>query len=316
MTLDPATQTHLLGLAAATTAAFFWSVSVTLYRRVGRLLPPIRLNFIKGVVASLCIGVYVLFDWLVLGHTPWALSLWMLVLMALSGLIGIGLGDTLLFAGLNRMGARRMLLLFTINPVITAVVAWLFLDEPLSGWQIVGVALTCAGVAWVIAERTTGKADGHVDALGLAYGLGAASCEAAGVLLSRFVFEQGEITAASSAWLRVAAGSLVLFLFFPLDNKLRDPGGRADQHPNPPSRRQAVMMFGVALLLGTVLGICLMQVAVKWSGKVGIASTLLSTSPLFVLPIAAMLGDRISPRAVLGAVISVVGIALLYMVAS
>lgn len=301
-----------LGLVAATTASLFWAIAVVLYRRVGRVMPPVRLNCTKGLVASVFIGGYVLVDWLVLDHAQWSLSPGLLVLMAVSGMIGIGVGDTFFFAGLNRLGARRMLLLFTINPVFTVVAAWLFLHESLTLWQIIGIGLTCSGVAWVIAERNTGKSDGHVDALGVFFGLAAATCQATGLLLSRYVFDQGEMSAGASAWLRVLAGSVVLLVLFPLDRFLRNPGGAAEVHPTPPSRTRATLMFAIAMMLGTVGGISLMQVSVKYAGELGVASTLLSTSPLFVLPIAAMLGETISKRAILGAIITIAGVALLY----
>lgn len=305
-----------LGLVAATAAAFFWAIAVVLYRRLGRVMPPVRLNLVKGLVASVLLGMVILIDWQLRDNEPWDMSRWMLVLMAISGIIGIGFGDSLMFAGLNRMGARRMLLLFTLNPVFTAVVAWLLLHEPLSLWQIIGIAMTISGVAWVIAERNSGKVDGHVDALGILFGIGAAICQAGGLLLSRYVFEQGEMTPSASAWLRITAGVFVLLLFLPLDRRLQDPGGEAHHHPTAPSRRQTWIMLGFGILLGTVLGIWLMQVAVKDAEHVGVASTLLSTSPLFVLPIVAMLGERVSMRAVLGAVTTMAGIALLYMMAT
>lgn len=301
------------GLIAATVAAFFWSISVVLYRRVGRVMPPTKLNMSKGFFAVALLGVVLLVDFFWLGHKQWSLPPMMLGLMALSGVIGIGLGDTLFFAGLNRMGARRMLLLFTINPAITVLVAWAFLNEPLSWEQLLGIAVTCGGVAWVIAERNTKKADGHVDTLGILFGLGAATCQATGILLSRYVFEQGEMTEASSAWVRLGAASVVLVFFLPLDKLLADPGGEDHHHPNHPSKIQTRIMFFAALLLGTVGGIWLMQIAIKQSDRIGIASTLLSTSPLFILPIVAMLGEHISKRAVLGAIVSIAGIAMLYM---
>jgi drug/metabolite transporter (DMT)-like permease len=303
------------GLIAATTAAFFWSISVVLYRRVGRVMPPTRLNMSKGFFAVALLGVVLAVDRFVLGHSQWSLSPAMLGLMALSGVVGIGLGDTMFFAGLNRMGSRRMLLLFTINPAITVAVAWVLLNEPLSWMQMIGIAVTCGGVAWVIAERNTKKADGHVDALGVIFGLGAASCQAAGILISRYVFEQGEMTEASSAWVRLGAASVVLVFFLPLDKVLADPGGQDHHHPNQPSKTQARIMFFAALMLGTVGGIWLMQIAIKQSDRIGVASTLLSTSPLFILPIVAMLGEHVSKRAVLGALISIAGIAMLYLFA-
>jgi drug/metabolite transporter (DMT)-like permease len=313
MLASTSSQYATWGLIAATTASMFWAVSVVLYRRVGRVMPPVMLNMTKGLAAVAILSVILAVDRFVFGHQQWDLSAWMLVLMALSGVIGIGLGDSLFFAGLNRMGARRMLLLFTINPVITVLVAWVFMGEPLVAWQLVGVALTCGGVAWVIAERNSENSDGHVDTLGILFGLVAASCQATGVLMSRYVFEQGEMTAVSSAWLRLAAGSVVLILLLPIDKLLKDPGGQAHHHPAHPSKSNAAIMFTAALMLGTVGGIWLMQIAVKESDRVGIASTLLSTSPLFILPIVAMLGEHISKRAVFGAIISIAGIALLYL---
>jgi drug/metabolite transporter (DMT)-like permease len=152
-----------------------------------------------------------------------------------------------------------MLLLFTTNPVFTAVAAWLILGEPMTMWQVVGVGLTCGGVAWVIAERNAGKTDGHVDALGVLCGLGAAGCQAAGVLMSRYAFAHGEMTAPASAWLRIAAGTVVLCVFLPLDRRLGDPGGEDHHHPARPSKARAAVMLGGGMLLGTVLGIGLQQ---------------------------------------------------------
>ncbi|MFN3166008.1 MAG: DMT family transporter [Phycisphaeraceae bacterium] len=301
-----------LGLIAATVASMFWAVSVVLYRRVGRIMPPVRLNMTKGLIAVLILGVVLLVDWLALGHRPWSMPAGMLGLMALSGVIGIGVGDTMFFAGLNRMGARRMLLLFTLNPVITVLAAWALMGEPLATAQVIGIAVTCGGVTWVIAERTTGKADGHVDALGVLYGVGAATCQATGYLMSRHVLRQEEMTSAASAWLRLAAGSLVLLACLRLDHVLKDPGGETHHHPLAPSKTHAWIMFLGAMMLGTVLGIWLMQVSAKHADKAGVASTLLSLSPLFVLPIVALMGEHISKRAVLGALVTILGVALLY----
>ena len=311
--ISEATTYPALGLAAATIASAFWAVSVVLYRRVGRVMPPVKLNMSKGLIATVILTGVVSGTWLMTGNKPWSMSMGMIALMAISGVIGIGLGDTLFFAGLNRMGARRVLLLFTINPVIMVVIAWGFMGEPLVWQQVLGIALTVGGVAWVIAERNTKKSDGHVDLLGIIFGVGAASCQAAGVLISRYVFEQGEMTEAASAWLRLGAGSLLLVLFLPVDKLLKDPGGQAHHHPKDPSKKQTRIMFMVALMLGTVGGIWLMQTAVKHADRVGVAGTLLSISPLFVLPIAAVLGEHISKRAVLGALVTVAGISMLLL---
>ena len=52
--------------------------------------------------------------------------------LLLSGLIGIFIGDTLLFATLNRLGPRRSGILFALNAPIAALLGWVVLGEALS----------------------------------------------------------------------------------------------------------------------------------------------------------------------------------------
>jgi drug/metabolite transporter (DMT)-like permease len=301
----------MLGLLAATTAAFFWSIATVLYQRVGRVMPPVRLNLVKGIAAILVLGAAVGWQAWRTGNNPLPLPLPLLGIMAVSGVIGIGGGDTCFFAALNRIGPRRALLMFMLAPALTAVVAWPLLGQTLSLMQAAGIALTCGGIAWVIAERTPGKGGGHVDGLGLMFGVGAAVCQAAGALMSRYVFDQFDYGAAPSALVRVVAGTAVLVFLLPLDKYLRVGPGNSDSSEASPSRASTWSTLAVAMLLGTVLGIWLQQTAFKMSSNLGVASTLLSTSPLWILPIAAAAGERITLRAVLGAVIGILGIALL-----
>ncbi|MDB9494872.1 EamA family transporter, partial [Spirulina subsalsa CS-330] len=67
----------------------------------------------------------------------------------------------------------------------------------------------------------------------------------------------------------------------------------------------------IAAFGGTYLAIWLQQIALKYTAT-GTAQTLLATSPLFVLPLAALWGETITPRSVLGVGIAIAGIALLF----
>ena len=69
----------------------------------------------------------------------------------------------------------------------------------------------------------------------------------------------------------------------------------------------------LATATGTYIGIWLSAYGLLHA-EVGVASTLNATSPIFVLPIAAtMAGDRISRRAIAGAVIAVAGVAIFFV---
>jgi drug/metabolite transporter (DMT)-like permease len=74
---------------------------------------------------------------------------------------------------------------------------------------------------------------------------------------------------------------------------------------------KSVGAIAIAAFGGTYLGIWLQQIALKLS-PAGIAQTLLATSPLFVLPIVALLGEKITLRATVGVSIAIAGIALLF----
>jgi len=67
----------------------------------------------------------------------------------------------------------------------------------------------------------------------------------------------------------------------------------------------------VAAFIGTYLCLWLQQMAIQ-GAPAGIIQTLLSTTPIFILPIAAMQGEKITWRAVIGAAISIVGVMMVF----
>ena len=62
----------------------------------------------------------------------------------------------------------------------------------------------------------------------------------------------------------------------------------------------------------TYLGIWLQQTALKYA-VTGVAQALLATSPLFVLPMAALLGDHINRRVIFGALTALCGVWILLL---
>lgn len=60
-----------------------------------------------------------------------------------------------------RIGAGNVAMMAMIGPVATIALAYLFLDEGVSGWQLAGTALVLAGV-WVLSRKRGGSAAGAV----------------------------------------------------------------------------------------------------------------------------------------------------------
>jgi drug/metabolite transporter (DMT)-like permease len=140
---------------------------------------------------------------------------------------------------------------------------------------------------------------------GLLFGLLAEICQAVGVILSHVALTQTEISPLWSTLLRLSGGTVILFLWLLIHRQ------NFDLILKPLQSRRTFLVIGLATFLGTYLGIWLQQTALKFTAA-GIAQALSSTSPLFVLPIAASLGDRVSLRAILGAMIAIAGVVLLF----
>ena len=292
---------HFRGEAAALGAALFWALATVIFGRVGRHIPSGELNLLKNVLASAMLlltlaprGV----SWIHID--PYALRI-----LLLSGALGIGIGDTAYFESLRCIGPRRALLLGILAPPLAGLIALIFLGERLGVPAWAGICVTVLGVAWVVSERTTYKKEKSGRLLrGIQFGLLAAVAQATGVVLSRAALTQTAVSPLTSALLRLVGGLLFLLLWILLR---RQPLGRWRTLEGSGRIWGGII---VATFIGTYLAIWLQQTALKFTES-GIAQTLFSTSPLFVLPIVFFMGERISPRAVIGACVALAGVGLL-----
>ena len=286
------------GELAALCAAGLWAVSSSVYARIGQRIPPLELNLIKGTIAiALLIGT------LVLQNNLWAvIAPNQMYLLLLSGVLGIGLGDTAFFFALNYLGARRALLMETLAPPITAILALIFLQEKLSLVACCGILLTIVGVAWVVTERVPSSNNIDLER-GIGFGILAAIALAGGAVISRQVLATTDISPLWAALLRLTGGVLILLPWAWIGQRSRF------EFKTLLSVRIITAIF-FAAFAGTYLGIWLQQTALKLTAA-GIALTLTNTSPLFIIPIALLMGEQVSERAVLGVVIALGGITVL-----
>lgn len=291
------------GEIAALAAAFLWAFSSFLFSRLGNTIPPIEMNFLKGILAIVLFAVTVF----IIGDRLDNMSLQTLAVLSISGAIGIGFGDTMYFEALNLLAPRRTLLITTLAPVFTAVLAWIFLGELLNLLAVLGIIITIGGIAWVITEqKNTPERDHHHLARGIFYAFLAALTQAVGAVLSRWVLTGTQTSALSSALVRLVAGVLFLVVWVAVKRI------RVGQWVRTKSTPRLWGTVAVVVLLGTYLAIWLQQVAFQFT-RVGIAQTLLATSPLFVLPISALRGEKLSLRAIAGVFVAVAGIALMFL---
>lgn len=297
-----------MGEIAALAAAAAWAFASVLWARLGATTDELTLNFLKCTIAAIALSVTML----LLDGTAWPLGLERsdLVWLAVSGVAGLTLGDTAYFSALTRIGPRRSLLVWALAPGISALMAWPMLGEPLHARMVAGMAVTLAGVVWVIVERTPdddGEASAPMSRRELA-GVGFACIALLGQASSNVLQKLGgmEAGALGTSVVRMSVGALGLGLWL-------GAMGRLVAATTPLKEPRKAGWIVLATAVGTYVGIWLSAYGLLHA-EIGVASTLNATSPIFVLPVAALMtGDRISRRAVMGALLAVGGVAIFFV---
>ncbi len=284
-------------------AALLWALSSILFKTLGKTIRPLELNLIKGVTAFIMFAI----TSLVIGEVFTTIRPAAVVVLAISGAVGIGFGDTMFFEAINRLGARRSLLITILAPPMTVIFAWIFLRESLSLVAWIGILITILGVAWVITEKNRNEQeDSKFNWLGVFFGFLAALTQAGGAVLSRWALTESSVSALQSALIRLFAGTAVLLLWILIRRE------KIGVWLKPAPKKQLWGILATVILFGTYIAIWMQQLAFKFT-NVGIAQTLLATSPLFILPVSALQKEKLTLRSVIGVLLSIAGVALIFL---
>ena len=222
--------------------------------------------------------------------------------------VGIALGDTAYFQAVRKAGARRALTMFTLSPTMAALIALIFLDEQLSLVTWIGIMITVGGVMWVVTEESGDEKMqiNKEDLLpGILFGTLAALGQATGVVMTRSVLTQTNLTSLQSTIVRLAPALAALIIIIRILKR---------RFKNPIKESRDKKLIGMVLLssiIGAYICLWLQQIAIE-NLSAGIAQTMLSTSPIFILPMSAFRGEKISVRAITGAVLAIIGITLIF----
>lgn len=231
-------------------------------------------------------------------------------LLVLSGVIGIFIGDTALFAAMNRLGPRRAGVLFATHSLFSVILAYFFLGETQWGWTLAGSSLLISGVMIAIffgkrkTELHAWEANQSQLKSGVALGLLAALCQAVATLMLKPLMETNIDAVAASA-VRMSTAFVLHQLIFMLGFKV----ARAYL----PLNKKVFLLVLANAALSMVLGMTLILQALK-HGDAGMVAVLSSVSPVLVLPLLWLVYKR-SPAAGawLGAGLTVLGTALILL---
>lgn len=293
-------MSNYLGQLAALGAAMAWTITGLFDEHFTRGIWGSTVNYLRIILGFLLVTLLSLAttgQWLEL---PPVLNgaLWFI----LSGMISFAFGDTFLMMAFQTLGARITLLIFSFAPVLTAILSYILFQEALSPLNILGMGLTISGLLIVITSKDkTGNTS--YSKLGIRAGLLAALGQGFGVIFSKMGLESFPPIAGTQV--RLFSAIIALTIYITIAKRWKEVA-KIRTHPHA---WKAVL--GDAFI-ATLIGVSLSMVAIK-NTKAAIAATLMSVMPILIIPISIWLKERISLKEVLGAVLSVTGIAILFM---
>ena len=297
--------------------AFSWTATALLSEFGSKRLGNLTLNVLRMLLAMLF--SLVLFGVVTGSPLPPGASAEAAGWMLLSGLVGYVIGDFCLFQCYIIIGSRYGQLFMTLAPLAAALMAWLTLGQQMKTMSIVAMLVTLLGIGISV----LGRGEHHKVSLklplnGVLFAIGAAVCQGVGLVLSKIGMDHYETTTLAEAdipdWIvpfsanfyRCIAGIIGFLFLLWVANGL-------DHLREAMHDRKGLTVATATTIFGPFVGVGFSLMAVQYTSA-GIASTLMAMTPIIILlPSYWLFHEKITWRAVLGAVISVCGVSLFFM---
>jgi drug/metabolite transporter, DME family len=297
----------LIGEFAAIGAAFCWAVAPLLYRQALFKAKPIAANIVRCSTnaAVMLIALFALGKWGALASLP----LNVMLIVIVSGIIGLGIGDTLYLYGLKTVGVSRAVPLSATYPLFTLIWATLLLGEPVTITAIAGAVVILAGIWLLSREKTDDKAKGKLVLTGLLASLATAVIWSVSLSLMDIVVKMPEVGTLDANYamitLRIASIAGFLLLLSPLLERERSF--------LKVSRNTAIGLC-VGGLIANAFGWLLMNYSFTATVSTQ-AVPISSITPLFSASAGFLLfREKATVSRVFGAIVVVVGVVLIFIV--
>jgi drug/metabolite transporter (DMT)-like permease len=302
--------------------AISWTITALCFEYASKRMGVLSLNVLRLALAILMLGttLYVAtgnFIPVDAGGKAW---FW----LGLSGFVGYVFGDYCLFSSYIVIGSRFGQLFMTLAPPSAAIAGWFILGERMSLYAVVGMLVTMLGIALSIIGKPDGNAKGKravevkLPLKGILLGIGAGLGQGIGIVLSKLGMEYysqaiGEADSAQTFLLPFAATqirAIVGVVGFACLLLMSGQGSRLIR-----SLGEVRTMFSASLgtFFGPFIGVSFSLMAVQYTAT-GIASTIMAITPILILaPSYYFFKQKVSLKEVIGAVISVIGVALFFV---
>lgn len=282
-----------VGIIAALGSAASWAFATVMFEQLGKQIPAAGITFFKGLLSLILMILLILstggFEYI---------NFHDFLFLALSGIIGISIGDTLFFRSLQDLGAKVQVIYFMLGQVVTMLLSFLLLGELLTIEGYLGATILLMGIITV----TVGKQEDHPNRIrGIIGGFASMLCfSLSSILVKISIVDVGVPTA--TFWRMFFSTVSILFIGFTSKRFI------VWCRPLKQTKTFLLLCFNVVVI--TYGGFSLSMLAFKHI-TISLASVLSTTEPVFVLFFASLINrDKVCRRELIGTVISSVGLLL------
>lgn len=309
----------MLGEIVSIAVATLWAASAMFFEYAGHKIKAMNLNLIRLVFALVLISLIIV----CMSGNPFPkytnskVWLW----MSLSGFVGFVFGDYFLFSSYRLIPARFTQLIMTLSPAFAAISGYFLLNETLSLKALLGVIITISGIAISIFKKEAHTVHISLPIRGVVFAFLASIGQGVGLVLSKqgmkFFTESIALDASAptlstlyvplaATQIRIITGIVCFTIIIAIMHNFKD------LFLSFKEKKSIAAAFGGSIV-GPVVGVSLSLLAVELINT-AVASTLMALTPLIII-----IPDRIINKRkihlieVIGAAISVVGVAFFFM---
>ena len=293
-----------IGELAALLVAIFWSITSLSFEYASNRVGSLPVNIIRLASGFVFLSIFTLIKRGILFPSDATAYNWFWLI--LSGLVGFVFGDLFLFKSYTLISSRFAMLIMNLSPPITAIAGFFMLGERLSFFSLLGMILTFSGITIAIFSRKNGseKLSLKLSAKGVLYATGGAIGQAIGLVLSKHGMKGYDPFAATQ--IRIIAGIAGYIVIVTLMSRWHDTV-KAIQDI------KALKVITLGAFFGPFLGVSFSLMAVKYTAT-GIASTIMALVPVFlIIPAVVIYRQKVTLAEIIGALISVAGIAMFFI---
>ena len=297
-----------MGEICSLLSAIFWALAIIIFKKIGDRVSPMVINPVKSIIG---LSLFIL-TCLIMGVPLMPNSQFSntdLLILSISGIIGIGIADIIFLHSLNILGAGISAIVDTVYSPFVILFAFILLGESLTFTQLIGGALIIGSVLYASTKIQNIPVDRKRFKQSILYGIGSIAMMALGIVMIKPILNTVSDNVGLQLWIagyRLVSGVLVSGSIMLIANRkqnilraLRD--------------RTLWLPLIVSSVLAAYLGIAMWVMGMSMT-TASISSILNQTATIFILIFAwIFLGEPLTKRRILSIVVAMCGAYLVFI---